>query len=43
MWCADEREKEMKQLMCYEERWNWRLKGGEKWPVVSGQSCHLGL
>lgn len=25
-----------------EQRWNWRLEGGEESPVVSGQPCQLG-
>ena len=32
----------MEQLEHYEERWNWRLKGGDEEPVVSGQLHYQG-
>jgi hypothetical protein len=38
---TDGREREVGQLEHYEERWNWRLKGGEEQPVVSDQPQHL--
>lgn len=43
LWGSDGREGEMEQLESYEERWNWRLGGGEELPIVSGQLCQLGV
>lgn len=35
MWRADGRGRETEQLEHCEERWNWRVEGGEERPVVS--------
>jgi hypothetical protein len=40
MWQLDGREEE--QLEYYEERWNWRVEGGEEYPVVSVKPCQQG-
>jgi hypothetical protein len=34
--------RELEQFKQYEEKWNFRLKGREEYPAVSGQPCHLG-
>jgi hypothetical protein len=32
----------VEQLEHYEERWNWRLQGGDEQHIVSSQPSHLG-
>lgn len=41
MWWTDGRERDVGQLEDYEERGNWRIKGGKGQPVVSSLPCHL--
>jgi hypothetical protein len=41
MVCTDRTEREEEQFEHYEERWNWRGKGGEEYPVVNRLPHHL--
>ena len=46
MWCSDGREREVEQLEYYEERWNWKRKGGEEQAVtraISGSMPMYGV